>query len=61
MPHYINSLFFFLLLTVADDNIDETYGVNVQFESDEEVSDKANGCSLFLFFEIVKVRGPLLA
>lgn len=22
----------------ADDNIDETYGVNVQFESDEEVS-----------------------
>lgn len=22
----------------TDDNIDETYGVNVQFESDEEVS-----------------------
>ena len=22
----------------SDDNIDETYGVNVQFESDEEVS-----------------------
>lgn len=33
--------------------------MNVQFESDEEVSDKANGPSL-LFFEIVKVRGPLL-
>lgn len=26
------NLFFF-----TDDNIDETYGVNVQFESDEEV------------------------
>lgn len=24
-------------LSLADDNIDETYGVNVQFESDEEV------------------------
>lgn len=30
----------FLPLPFADDNIDETYGVNVQFESDEEVGDK---------------------
>lgn len=26
-----------LYLLFTDDNIDETYGVNVQFESDEEV------------------------
>lgn len=32
------------LLSFADDNIDETYGVNVQFESDEEVRDEAAGC-----------------
>ena len=25
------------LFSFTDDNIDETYGVNVQFESDEEV------------------------
>lgn len=30
----------FLPLPFADDNIDETYGVNVQFESDEEVGDE---------------------
>lgn len=34
--------------------------MNVQFESDEEVSEKASKPSVFLFFEIVKVRGPLL-
>lgn len=27
-----------LISVFVDDNIDETYGVNVQFESDEEVS-----------------------
>lgn len=27
-----------LIFIFVDDNIDETYGVNVQFESDEEVS-----------------------
>nr|XP_012298672.1 U5 small nuclear ribonucleoprotein 200 kDa helicase-like [Aotus nancymaae] len=43
-----------------DDNIDETYGVNVQFESDEEVSDKANGPSPFLFLKLFEVKGPLL-
>lgn len=38
-----------------DDNIDETYGVNVQFESDEEVSScmflivcNANAACLFI-------------
>lgn len=34
-------LFTVLKSLISDDNIDETYGVNVQFESDEEVSDKA--------------------
>lgn len=33
--YYINSK---TKLFSTDDNIDETYGVNVQFESDEEVS-----------------------
>lgn len=28
----------YISFALADDNIDETYGVNVQFESDEEAS-----------------------
>lgn len=32
----LNMTTFYLLF--IDDNIDETYGVNVQFESDEEVN-----------------------
>lgn len=35
-----------VIFIFVDDNIDETYGVNVQFESDEEVS------FLFIFFFI---------
>lgn len=35
--------------------------MNVQFESDEEVSDKQTvPVSSFFFFSVVKVRGPLL-
>lgn len=37
MPRFANDL---TPLSLADDNIDETYGVNVQFESDEEVRDE---------------------
>lgn len=40
----------------ADDNIDETYGVNVQFESDEEVSDASKVVAeLSLFFVLLVV------
>lgn len=31
------NLLILLIFFFTDDNIDETYGVNVQFESDEEV------------------------
>lgn len=35
----ITNLYRWLIhFNITDDNIDETYGVNVQFESDEEVS-----------------------
>lgn len=54
VPQFTNySLSSLSNLIVSDDNIDETYGVNVQFESDEEVSVKTSGPTLFLFFEIV--------
>lgn len=33
----LEKLFFENVFVFVDDNIDETYGVNVQFESDEEV------------------------
>lgn len=38
-------------LSLADDNIDETYGVNVQFESDEEVREalQLSLCCLLAF------------
>lgn len=41
---------------LADDNIDETYGVNVQFESDEE----ASSFSCFILRSLVQVMAFVL-
>ncbi|OWK10391.1 hypothetical protein Celaphus_00005853, partial [Cervus elaphus hippelaphus] len=41
-----------------DDNIDETYGVNVQFESDEEVSDKQTQT---VFFKLLWLKAVFVS
>lgn len=63
MSHFPNCSLSFFVIIISDDNIDETYGVNVQFESDEEVSDnRPNLFFLFFFFfpPIIEMRGQLL-